>query len=189
MSEEKSIRYDNVVATLIGLLAICVAGYTAYIQRQQVRAQVWPVLEFYTSNEPEIQVSLANKGVGPALIRHVIITVDGKPAANWNEAVKLLLGPGHYSFSQDTISSRIVSAGERLNVFSPHEYRTTKGLTPGPDGSLGALFNVAVLRIGTEICYCSTLGDCWTLISRVSEPPFVEETRRCPKKSATTFQQ
>jgi hypothetical protein len=39
MSDEKSIRYDNVIATLIGLLAICVAAYTAYIQRQQVRAQ------------------------------------------------------------------------------------------------------------------------------------------------------
>ena len=33
-----------IVAALIGFLALLVSGYTAYIQRQQVRAQVWPYL-------------------------------------------------------------------------------------------------------------------------------------------------
>ena len=43
----REIRYDAiaaVIATLVGMLALLVAGYTAYIQRQQVRAQVWPWL-------------------------------------------------------------------------------------------------------------------------------------------------
>jgi len=39
-------RYETVIATLIGCVAVCVAGYTAYMQRQQVRAAVWPILEF-----------------------------------------------------------------------------------------------------------------------------------------------
>jgi hypothetical protein len=34
-----------VIAAGIGLLALLVAGYTAYLQRQQVRAQVWPRVE------------------------------------------------------------------------------------------------------------------------------------------------
>src|SRR5207249_10979872 len=42
-------RYDAVIATLVGFLALCVSGYTAYMQRQQVRAAVWPILEFYSS--------------------------------------------------------------------------------------------------------------------------------------------
>jgi hypothetical protein len=33
-------RYDAFVATFIALLAVCVSGYTAYMQRQQVRAAV-----------------------------------------------------------------------------------------------------------------------------------------------------
>ncbi len=45
MSEEKATRgasrYDAIVATLVGFLALCVSGYTAYMQRQQVRAIVW----------------------------------------------------------------------------------------------------------------------------------------------------
>ena len=34
-------RYDAVIATFVGLCALCVSGYTAYMQRQQVRAAVW----------------------------------------------------------------------------------------------------------------------------------------------------
>ncbi len=45
MSEEKATRgasrYDAIIATLVGFLALCVSGYTAYMQRQQVRAIVW----------------------------------------------------------------------------------------------------------------------------------------------------
>src|SRR6267378_1643728 len=84
-------RYEAVIATLIGLLAVCVAAYTAYMQRQQVRAAVWPILEFDSSNAPDIHFTLANKGVGPALIRHVIVKVDGQPVKNWDEAMKKLL--------------------------------------------------------------------------------------------------
>jgi hypothetical protein len=44
MPEEKvtrgASRYDAVIATFVGFLALCVSGYTAYMQRQQVRAAV-----------------------------------------------------------------------------------------------------------------------------------------------------
>ena len=40
MPEEKATRgasrYDAVIATLVGPCALCVSGYTAYVQRQQV---------------------------------------------------------------------------------------------------------------------------------------------------------
>jgi len=56
-------RYEAVIATLVGLLAVSVAAYTAYMQRQQVRATVRPILEFGSDNGP-IQFTLANKGRG-----------------------------------------------------------------------------------------------------------------------------
>lgn len=73
------VRYETAVATVIAILAVAVSGYTAYVQRQQVRAQVWPILEYGSDNEPELRLWLANKGVGPALIRHVMVTVEGEP--------------------------------------------------------------------------------------------------------------
>jgi hypothetical protein len=66
-------RYDAVIATFVGLCALCVSGYTAYVQRQQVRAAVWPILDFGSGNAPDIHFTLANKGVGPAIIRNVIV--------------------------------------------------------------------------------------------------------------------
>jgi len=86
-------RYETFIATFIALLAVCVAGYTAYMQRQQVRAAVWPILEFDSSNGP-IRFTLANKGVGPAIIKHVILKVDGQPVRNWAEVLERILGPG-----------------------------------------------------------------------------------------------
>ena len=53
-------RYDAIIATFVGLCALCVSGYTAYMQRQQVRAAVWPILQFGSSNGP-IQFTLDNK--------------------------------------------------------------------------------------------------------------------------------
>ncbi len=78
--------------------ALFVSAYTAYMQRQQVRAAVWPILEFDTSNGPMIRFTVDNKGVGPAIIRHVAVKVDGQPVRDWNEALDKLVGPGNISF-------------------------------------------------------------------------------------------
>ena len=86
-------RYDAIIATFVGFCALCVSGYTAYMQRQQVRAAVWPILQFDSSNGP-IHFTLANKGVGPAIIKHVIVKVDDQPVKNWAEVLEKILGPG-----------------------------------------------------------------------------------------------
>ena len=92
-------RYEAIIATLIGLLAVSVAAYTAYMQRQQVRAAVWPILEFDSGNGP-IHFTLANKGVGPAIIKHVILKVDDQPVKNWAEVLEKILGPGYHQIGR-----------------------------------------------------------------------------------------
>ncbi len=54
METRRASRYDAVIATFVGLCALCVSTYTAYVQRQQVRAAVWPILEFGSSNAPDV---------------------------------------------------------------------------------------------------------------------------------------
>jgi hypothetical protein len=103
-------RYETFIATFIALLAVSVAGYTAYMQRQQVRAAVWPILEFDSSNGP-IRFTLANKGVGPAIIKHVILKVDNQPAKNWAEVVERILGPGYHPGEESDMSGRVFAAG------------------------------------------------------------------------------
>src|ERR1700744_5472719 len=88
MAEERrrgSINFEALVAGLMALLALVVSAYTAWIQRQQVRAQVMPILEFYSSNLPALGFTVANKGAGRARIEHFIITIAGKPIGQWAE--------------------------------------------------------------------------------------------------------
>jgi len=120
MQTRAATRYETVIATLIALLAVCVAGYTAYMQRQQVRAAVWPILEFDSSNGP-IRFTLANKGVGPAIIKHVILKVDDQPMKNWAEVLEKILGPGYHPGEESDMSGRVFAAGESMNVFTPHD--------------------------------------------------------------------
>src|SRR5438094_10527107 len=105
-------RYDAVIATLVGVCALCVSGYTAYMQRQQVRAAVWPILEFYSSNAPDIHFTLANKGVGPENIRNVMVKVDGHPMKNWYEVLDRLVGSGQHPVSGSDMTDRVFAAGE-----------------------------------------------------------------------------
>ena len=137
-----------VIASLVGALALAVSAYTAYLQRTQVRAQVWPYL-LTADYDTESAVKLLNKGVGPAIVRSMRVWVDRKPQANWR-AVVTALGIERSALRTSTVSDNVVSGGEivPMLVFSDNDaYRRFRG-----EGAQ---------RVGIEICYCSTLDECW----------------------------
>jgi hypothetical protein len=191
MADEKTTRgasrYDAVIATFVGVCALCVSGYIAYMQRQQVRAAVWPVLEFDTSNGP-IQFTLANKGVGPALIRHVIVKVDDQPVRNWYGVLAKFLGPGKHSGSESDMSGRVMSPGESMSVFTPHD-DANNPIAFDESNPLWMELNKDRNRVTVEICYSSTLGECWTLRGGGPTPSTTTPTRQCPTPSVISFQQ
>jgi hypothetical protein len=180
-------RYETIIATFIALLAVGVAGYTAYMQRQQVRAAVWPILEFDSSNGP-IRFTLANKGVGPAIITDVILKVDNRPVKNWAEVLEKILGPGYHPGEESDMSGRVFAAGESIAVFTPHD----EAQNPIPfdkSNPLWAKLDTDRSRVTVEICYCSTLGECWTLRGGGLTAGTTTQTRRCATPSDITFQQ
>ena len=181
-------RYDAVIATFVGVCALCVSAYTAHVQRQQVRAAVWPILQFDSSNAPDIHFTLANKGVGPAIIRHVIVRVDGQPVRSWREALERILGPGEHLGSESDMSGHVFAAGESITVFTPHDPENNP-LNFDKSNPLWVKLNKDRGRVAVEICYSSTLGECWTLRGSGMTPSTTTETRRCPSPSATSFQQ
>jgi hypothetical protein len=181
-------RYDTIIATFVGICALGVAGYTAYMQRQQVRAAVWPILQFDSSNDPDIHLTLSNKGVGPAIIRHVTVTVDGQPVRNWREAIEKMLGPGPHPFSESDMRGHVLSAGEEMTIFTPRDSENNP-IVYNRSNPLWIEVDKDRFRIAVEICYCSTLGECWTLRSDARNNVSTTETSRCPGSSATTFQQ
>jgi hypothetical protein len=180
-------RYETIIATLVGVSALFVSGYTAYVQRQQVRAAVWPILVYSTSNEPNIRFVIENKGVGPAIVGHVAVTVDRQPVRNWNEALQKLVGPGEHNATQSTISRHVFSAGESLTAFVPKENDGALA-SAQKSGPIWAALDHGRQRVGMEICYCSTLGECWILRGG-PDGSSITETRTCPETSDKTFEE
>ncbi|HVU80562.1 MAG TPA: hypothetical protein VHD89_00990 [Rhodanobacteraceae bacterium] len=154
----REIRWDAVaaiIASLVGFLALLVAGYTAYIARytanvqlKQVQAQVWPYL-IVGNNDLTQSLVVDNKGMGPAIVRSVQVRIDGKPQRNWNQLVATL-GMSKHHFAQTTVNQYVLSPGEQLQAIR------------FPDKDLWQQFHDAAMnRLSVDICYCSTLGECW----------------------------
>jgi hypothetical protein len=152
-----------VIASLIGLLALCVSGYTAWIQRQQVRAEVWPYLQTGISPSQR-EMNLSNKGVGPATVKRVKMFVDGKPQRGWPEAFDAL-GLGDLKDTPaSTINGVVLSPGESIQQINL------------PKTEDFARFYERYPRIQLAICYCSALDECWMYDEREKSA----ESRRQP---------
>jgi hypothetical protein len=165
-------KWDGVaalIAAFIGVLALLVSGYTAYLQRQQVRAQVWPYL-ISANYDPEFAIKVLNKGVGPAIVRSVRIWVDGKPQRDWRHVIAALGIPAA-DLRTSTVSDNVLSANEMLSmiVFA--------------DESTYRRFRTAARdRVAQQICYCSTLGECWVYSDRTPGAKAIQTAvEECPR--------
>ena len=86
------------------------------------------------------------------------------------------------------MSGRVFGAGESMNVFTPQD----EAQNPIPfdkSNPLWAKLDTGRGRVTVEICYCSTLGEYWTLRAGGITAGITTETRRCPSPSDITFQQ
>jgi hypothetical protein len=141
----------------VGTVALVSSMYNVYLQRQQVRAAVWPRLdgrEEYAEND--YKVFVANRGVGSAIIRRVRLYLDGRPARSW----------GDFMNSVPKGLEEKVPTGASLRLWNAHNLIGT--LSPGGENQFieandatTLLLMEAGTRIRTEICYCSSLDDCW----------------------------
>ena len=170
--EGKSRSWDAlaaILAALIGFLALLVSGYTAYVQRQQVRAQVWPYL-ILTNYDNEKSLNVFNKGVGPAIVRTARVRVDGKPQPDWDHVLDALgiAKPRKYFLS--TI---------RVAVLSPNDH--TAIISFDDESVYRAFRDAALARMRTDLCYCSTLGECWTYSDSIfGNAPKLDPVSACP---------
>lgn len=163
----RAIKWDAVaavIAALIGLLSLVVAGYTAYvqrytanIQRQQVRAQVWPYLEMsYDNGHAQYDFSASNRGVGPLIVRSVQVFVAGRPVHDPTDLYRLV---GFTNFDGVDISSlnqTVLAPGERIQWFA---------FTNKADVDT-FVEDWTKFHVEAKVCYASTLGETWLLVFR-----------------------
>jgi hypothetical protein len=156
------LRIDAIASGFVAALALAVSTYNVYLQREQLRAQMWPHLQWMYSNSSSVfQLEAMNAGVGPAIIEGVRVTVDGKQAETWKAAFDMaaradpalgaLLGNPEFAFGTSSLSRRVLGAGVTVNpVQSPIKTEEARQLFP-------RVFE----KVQVEICYCSTLHECW----------------------------
>ena len=141
-------------ALVVSALAMLTSLLQTGIQRNQERAMVWPHVSAGPRYSGEgFAFAAGNKGLGPALVHHVELRVDGQPVADWPAVLDRVLGPGHgYGWERlqaNDLAGTILAANETRVMFGiPWDERTRAAFGSGS-------------RVSAALCYCSFLGECW----------------------------
>jgi hypothetical protein len=160
MAGERITHVDLIVgllAAFVGLLALGVSFYGVLLQRQQIRAQVWPRLQLQVndtdaSGANAFRIRLENVGVGAAEIQSIAVSVDGKPCADWSSVlVTLLQVQGNVMHVHSDLHDRVVGSGAAIDVL--------RGISP----EIGTRLAREAGRLDVAICYCSVVGECWIM--------------------------
>jgi hypothetical protein len=145
-----------VIAAFIGLLALVVSGYTAYVQREQLSSQVWPHLQLYYNNvDSNMGHWVVNQGTGPAIMFAMRVRVDGVPATTWSDVERAVGYPRGEGFITSAISRAVIPPGKDIPYARPGR----------DDDQSRAKFKDRLLsgkhRFDVMLCYCSVLHECW----------------------------
>jgi hypothetical protein len=151
----KTISRNSVLpicALLISAVACAASLYQLRMAMSSISAQTWPYVTIgwrHTNDETGIVVD--NDGLGPAIIRDVVLTVDGQDQHDAISALRQIISITDAGIELDALTRGVViRAGKSLNLF------VVRG------ASWANQLRSAQNRVNLEICYCSILGQCWS---------------------------
>ena len=148
----------SISAIIVGVAALFVSWDQSRLMREEVRASVWPALQVdgFASTDHEVftvGVRIQNAGVGPALIERISVLHDGTLVEDFETLERLM--PKTMDRSRQTVAGRIIAAGA---IVEPFSFRwADESASDAVD-----MMEDLTRQWSIEVCYCSTLGDCWT---------------------------
>jgi hypothetical protein len=151
-------------ALLVSVISLTVAvGHGRSMERMAeanarlVKANSWPFVGAHMSvNENAISLGVANEGVGPAKVRWVQVTYDGKPARSTLDLLTRCCGltaAGHVDYVYSLLTNTVVRAGDTVDM-----------ITLRPEPVNAPIFNALrqnARRVGFRVCYCSVFDECF----------------------------
>ena len=165
-------------AGVVSLSALAVSIYEAYLMREQQAASVLPIIDFWAAYNPgeSYSLNLANKGLGPAFMKHIEVLVDGDSHRNWISVTEAMTG------------SRVALNESALigSVLAPGEVNTMLSIADAEDGT--AVWRQAD-RIQLNVCYCSVFENCWTtsVTNLNTGSPTTQAIDACPQADNVIF--
>jgi len=148
-------------AVFIGLCALAVSLYEASLMREEQRSAVLPMLELARSYYVEdneageggwrLSLHAENVGIGPALVRDFIVTVDGVPQPDWKTTIASLLGTDlTIAYGQSQIGGRTIPPERKVVMIDILNDELARAMLKHFD------------RLDFTACYCSVFDECWT---------------------------
>jgi hypothetical protein len=174
-----------VAALFVSFVSILIAWHHGKVMKELVhqnerlvQANSLPWLELSGRNaSPEggryVAFTAANRGVGPAEIRSMEVTVDGRPVSNLSELLKACCTARDYSgLTTSTLLGRMLRPGEEVNYISLKPTAATIEAATQLDEARQKN------RIAATLCYCSVFDECWTATSTGAVRPVT--VKQCP---------
>jgi len=159
----------SITAMFIGACALFVAWDQAQVMRAQQHASVWPLISAdFTLDQADkamfVEMTVANKGIGPAQVESVSLTVNGEKTLRWAALERGLFGDnapkGSMSFGGSDIEGTVIGAGDTVSMF--------KAFWEINDENMDAFRALAMRYVTGEgavvdlsVCYCSVFDRCF----------------------------
>jgi hypothetical protein len=179
----RSLLRAEILITLPTLIISIALAYFSFVQadasRKMQRTETWPYVSYGTDNSSpevhdEISFSLANDGVGPARLRAMEFSYNGKPMRDPVEfihdccAAEAKAAAKNLTFTTDRVDG-VLRPGEKRRFI-----RLARTEQNAP---LWTRLNKERWKVAIRTCYCSIFDDCWVFDSRAEQPA---EVKNCP---------
>jgi hypothetical protein len=164
-------------AIIVSVASLWVALRANETQEQLLKASVWPYILFDSSNATatgarQLVFEVRNEGVGPALVRSVAVSYNGRYYPTFEALMTACCKLVHArDIFSSTMQNAVIVAHDSVpfidmppNQFDLSEYKRIR-----PQRS----------KIQIQMCYCSVLGDCW-FFDTFHGPAQPTAVRKCP---------
>lgn len=162
------------------LLISLVVAYGTYVQaratQRMQQAAAWPFVAYGTSNydaagRHSIDLSLANNGVGPAVLGPVEVRYGGKAMVTATDLLRACCGyrGGAMQLGTAPLANAVVRPGERISFVTFADVAS--------NARLFAALERERWKIDVRACYCSIFDDCWIVRGVQGKPA---QVAACP---------
>jgi hypothetical protein len=111
-----------------------------------------------TFDGEHLRVNVRNDGLGPAIVESFVVSVDGKPQRSILSTLRTLVGRVKRDSSHSSIALSAVIPGEVIRSNGEVTLFAVTSKTVVPE-----LGRQMARRLTLHTCYCSIVGNCWTL--------------------------
>ena len=155
--ESQTFRLDLVIAIcalFVSSLATAASWWQSHVVAQQLSSQVWPYISVDASYDPKsLSLVIANEGLGPARVRSVVLSLDGKPRRTLVEVLDSIAPAKHRQLRgqfADIERGSVIRVGGSITLLRIS------------DRTIVQAFLRNYNRLDLAVCYCPIIpGDCW----------------------------